>query len=995
MALLTSLKRALTLHFLLVGFLPVLLFGLVSTYLVAEQQLRGVRERNMSQARGIAEEVDAFLMIVQSDLQHVQQTIEGGLVVGPDHINQFLSSVVENSPFFEAIYHFDLALHLEHYGLMPQAKSLQHDDPRIDFSDHQLFRDRLALREPRWSNTYVSPVTGEPAVALVLPIADGYLLGNVRLTSLGKLLRSYTEYADTEVAVIDQNGSLVAHSLPSLALENVNFGDHPTVITAMQGRESTQEFEHADHTYLESATRLETPEWSVWVGLNMNAVNAPIARMRNVMLGFMAAAGVLACGIALFNVRRLMRPLTSLGDSAAQIGSGHYHVRVAPSGFSEIDALADQISNMSEAIQTREESIITKEQRFRDLVNSIDGIVWEMEYPSFRFLFVSRQAEAILGYPVSDWYERDDFWSTRIHPDDRHQTITYCRQMTEKQEDYDFEFRMLAVNDQEVWIRNLVTVVLRNNRPVRLLGVMIDVTTQKELLEELRRNEENYREIFNATSDALLIHEAESGRVVDVNQAMLSMFNCSYEEALSGGIAALSAGSPPYTHEDAQRYLQQTMRQGSCVFEWKSRKMSGEIFWTEVQLRSAMIGKHHRIIAAVRDISARKDAAGKLREVNERLLLLIERMPLGCILWSADFAVEMWNPMAERIFGFAAREMIGRRPFGKIVSAAAEPEVMIVWQRLKSGDTTAHSVNQNITRDGATITCEWFNTPMKDAAGSFIGVISMVQDVSERQSAENELARYRSHLEDLVRERSEQLQAAQTELMQKERLAILGQLTATVSHEIRNPLGTVANALYLLKQALNPRDYPQLARPLQLAERNVERCDTIISDLLDFSRQRAIDKVPLAIDPWLAELLAEIRFPEDVVLRQELQAGVEVPADAERLRRVIINVVTNALQALEDVTRPEKWLMVRSRLVGDIYEICIEDNGPGMSQSTLQRIFEPMFSTKNFGVGLGVPIIRNILENHGGGVEYRSQVDEGTLVIMWLPLAGPLPDGSP
>ena len=78
---------------------------------------------------------------------------------------------------------------------------------------------------------------------------------------------------------------------------------------------------------------------------------------------------------------------------------------LAPSGFVEIDELAYQIASMSHAIELREESIITNERRFRDLVNSIDGIVWEMEYPSFRFLFVSKQAEAILGYPLQDWYE--------------------------------------------------------------------------------------------------------------------------------------------------------------------------------------------------------------------------------------------------------------------------------------------------------------------------------------------------------------------------------------------------------------------------------------------------------------------------------------------------------------------------------------------------------------------------------------------------------------
>lgn len=227
-----------------------------------------------------------------------------------------------------------------------------------------------------------------------------------------------------------------------------------------------------------------------------------------------------------------MRPLTVLGQGAAQIAEGHYEFHFRPSGLSEIDTLASQITNMSQAVKVREQSIITSEQRFRDLVNSIDGIVWEMEYPSFRFLFVSRQVETILGYPVQNWYEDHAFWEKKTHVEDMALAKAYCQLMSEKHLDHDLEYRMIAADGRIVWIRDLVTVVVEDDRPVRLLGVMIDVTVQKELLDELSRSEQNYREIFNSTSDAIFIHDAETGRVMDVNQSMLDMFNCSYEEAL-------------------------------------------------------------------------------------------------------------------------------------------------------------------------------------------------------------------------------------------------------------------------------------------------------------------------------------------------------------------------------------------------------------------------------------------------------------------------------
>ena len=137
--------------------------------------------------------------------------------------------------------------------------------------------------------------------------------------------------------------------------------------------------------------------------------------------------------------------------------------------------------------------------------------------------------------------------------------------------------------------------------------------------------------------------------------------------------------------------------------------------------------------------------------------------------------------------------MMGKEPYGTIVPEDIRSVVEPVWHRIISGDKSAHSVNENITKQGKTITCEWYNTPMLDASGEITGAISMVQDISQRKAAEDELEKYRSNLEELVRERSAQLEVAQAELVQKERLAVLGQLTATVSHEIRNPLGTIAN----------------------------------------------------------------------------------------------------------------------------------------------------------------------------------------------------------
>ncbi len=984
MPFLFSLKRALTVNFLLVAAVPVLIFGLFNIQLISSHQLDGVRERNTTQARSIADEVDSFLLEVRSDLRHVEQVLSTKETLQPGRADDFLANMVRNSRFFESIYLLDDQYRVVSLGVLPKILARSEDFIGLDFSGHQLFRSGEDFKMPVWSNTFVSLVTGEPSVTLGVPIPGGFLLGNIRLSSLGKLLQRYSS-AGIEVSIIDQRGTLVAHNDTKKAMQRVNFGDHPAVVSAMEGVESTREFKEGPLHTLESVSPVLTSGWVVWVGLDMHFILAPINDIRDLLIFFMVIAVSLASIIALFNVQRLMTPLIALGDRTKLIADGLYDFRFRPSGFVEIDELANQIASMTHAIKMREESIVTNERRFRDLVNSIDGIVWEMEYPSFRFLFVSKQAETILGYPLQDWYEVESFWEQKTHAEDLAQAKSYCQLMSEKHEDHDFEYRMIAADGRVVWIRDLVTVVVEDSRPVRLLGVMIDVTEQKELLDDLSRSEQNYREIFNATSDAIFIHDSETGQVLDVNQSMLNMYNTTYEAALVGGMEAINPGEGPYSMEAAKLKLQFAREHGSCTFEWHSRKATGEDFWTDVNLRRAMIGNQSRIIATVRDISDRKEAAEKLREANERLLLLIDRMPIGCIFWSPEFTVDMWNPAAEAIFGFSEEEMTGRSPLDTIVAEELRGEMLTLWPRLMSGDTSAHSVNGNLTKAGKTIICEWYNTPVHDLSGEIIGVISMVQDVSDRKAAENELERYRHQLEELVKQRTEQLEKAQQELVQKERLAVLGQLTATVSHEIRNPLGTVANSLYLLKDALPGDDFPHLARPLQLAERNIERCDGIINDLLDFSRQRTIEKEAVAIDEWLVELLDELIFPADVNCHWLLNSKTVVLIDSERLRRVMVNVITNALQAMDEVSVADKSLEIITMVADGRCEINVCDTGVGMSEEVMSRIFEPMFSTKNFGVGLGVPIIKNIMEGHGGGVIYQSSLDRGTTVTLWIP----------
>ena len=150
------------------------------------------------------------------------------------------------------------------------------------------------------------------------------------------------------------------------------------------------------------------------------------------------------------------------------------------------------------------------------------------------------------------------------------------------------------------------------------------------------------------------------------------------------------------------------------------------------------------LVALFEDITEHKKAEASLKETKNQLELQFKRMPIGCIVWDKDFKVISWNPAAESIFGYSVKDIIGKHPYGTVVPKEAQPIVEKIWRRLLEGDETANSVNDNLTKDGKVITCSWSNTPLKREDNSVIGVLSMVQDITERKKGEEEIERLAS-----------------------------------------------------------------------------------------------------------------------------------------------------------------------------------------------------------------------------------------------------------
>ena len=302
-----------------------------------------------------------------------------------------------------------------------------------------------------------------------------------------------------------------------------------------------------------------------------------------------------------------------------------------------------------------------------------------------------------------------------------------------------------------------------------------------------------------------------------------------------------------------------------------------------------------------------------------------------------------------------------------------------------------------------------FSTNIPVAEGmenSVLGWLSATQlnlaqlDV-ERKQAEESILKLNEELESKVLERTQQLLAAQEELVRKEKLSILGQLSGSVGHELRNPLGVMSNAVYFLKMVLSDAD-ETTREYLDIIKKEIDNSLRIITDLLDFARTRTPQFKAVTARELTEQSIGQCAFTEDIVLRMDIPD--ELPllrVDPLQMGQVLTNFITNAVQAM-----PEGGaLRIAARLAGAgiapaepgclegappqvFVEISVTDTGTGISPENRGKLFQPLFTTKAKGIGLGLVVCKNLVAANGGRIEVESEPGQETTFTVSLPAIG-------
>ncbi len=262
-------------------------------------------------------------------------------------------------------------------------------------------------------------------------------------------------------------------------------------------------------------------------------------------------------------------------------------------------------------------------------------------------------------------------------------------------------------------------------------------------------------------------------------------------------------------------------------------------------------------------------------------------------------------------------------------------------------------------------------------------IASQIGDIITIVQAEDELSQHRQQLEVLVEERTQELQVAQESLVRQERLAMLGELAGSVSHELRNPLGVISNAAYYLQTVLADLD-ENVKEYLEIISTETRGASKIISDLLGFSRSQIADRKEVTPTELVAATLLKHPAPAGIEVTSEIATDLPtVYVDPSQIGQVLSNLVANAYQAM-----PEGGdLTLRAQVERETLSLTIADTGVGISEENMSKLFEPLFTTKARGIGLGLAISKKLVEANEGSIEVESEVGVGTTFTLLLPIA--------
>ncbi len=531
-------------------------------------------------------------------------------------------------------------------------------------------------------------------------------------------------------------------------------------------------------------------------------------------------------------------------------------------------------------------------------------------------------------------------------------------------------------------------IVLHDDGHRILVGFARDVTERSRVEQALRKSEAQYRNLVETSRDVIWSMDLD-GRWTFVNNAARGVYGYEPAEMLGHSVTEFV---PAELIERTEMLLDE-LRAGKPRLRFETRHIrkdgsAGHLTVSAIPVRDDY-GTVVGYAGTAADVSERKEAEQQLHQAHCRFESLVAGMPLGYVVWSPESRVLEWNPAASEIFGYSGEEALGREATELLIPTAGRSAFDEMLRAVLDGRRSQGvSILLNRKKSGEKIQCEWYNTLIPNQKSDGIhGVATMIRDVSERERFE-------------------------AQLRQSQKLESLGMLAGGVAHDFNNLLvGIMGNASLAMDKL--PGDEADLRPLLERVVNAGRRATDLTQRMLAYAGRATCDVRIMDLNSMVREMVEFVvaAVPKNVALQTQTSDKLPlIKADSGQIQQVIMNLLMNGAEAIGDEggeVAVSTWVeqLDQRRIAVEFPEhqldagphVCLEvrDTGCGMSADILSRIYDPFFSTKFAGRGLGLSAILGIVRAHRGTITVSSREGVGTTFRVLLPaaahVAGPQP----
>ncbi len=641
------------------------------------------------------------------------------------------------------------------------------------------------------------------------------------------------------------------------------------------------------------------------------------------------------------------------------------------------------VISLSSEDKEAQESLRQSEEKCRGIIKNAPIAIYEVDFDGSKIRTVNSAVSQWLGYSEDESLAMNPLSLLGGESKKKFQEMVKDA-LTGNKTLYSSEFEVRAKNGQSVWGLFHAKINFKNGKPDTVQVFAQDITERKKIEVACKESEERFQDLVESTSD--WIWQVDQKAIYKyVSPKVKEILGYDPEEVLGKTPFDLM---PKQTVVDVRKAFEDLSKNKKAFVgleNWNIHK-NGKLVLLETS-GVPILDQDGNLVGyrgIDRDITERKKADEAIRQNEKRLQNIINAMDDGIVLLGLDGRIIDCNQTTLKQYNLKREEIIGKEVTDFIVSTNQKNIIEETRATLqKTGKARVET--QIFRKDYSPFFAEISLTRFYDENNSPVGLLGVARDITERKEAEDKLQEaqaklqvYAIDLERLVGERTKQLQ-------DKERLAAIGQTAGMVGHDIRNPLQAIVSELYLARQVMveapKNSDTAEVLESINLIQEQVEYINKIVSDLQDFARPLNPEYEIVNLPDLLVIIFDATVLPETIKLNVDVKGSLKLKTDPTFIRRALTNLVNNAVQAMPD--GGELGLIAHKR--EECIVISVSDTGQGIPEHVKVNLFKPLMTTKAKGQGLGLAVVKRLVEALNGKVSFESEEGKGTKFTIELP----------